>query len=266
MTTPRSSTAGGATTNATASRKAIPHRIQNGPSTTNSKGIDGDDDETMAAKYHHPYTPYDVQMQFMKTVYDVCEQGDGQVGILESPTGTGKSLSLLCAALTWLRRHKRSQYEASLTGAETKAALADEPDWVVEQMLRQRRAELAGRWERREARLAAARRRERAAERGAAATSSGGGRGPKRRRVEEGGRTKTARRDENDEDAEFLLDDETTTTSSSSGGARDDNDRLSWFSAETRAMMEKAGLVAGAKGSGEDDEDEDGFQDDIKVS
>ena len=38
--------------------------------------------------FHHPYTPYDVQEQFMRTVYDVLEAGDGQVGILESPTGT----------------------------------------------------------------------------------------------------------------------------------------------------------------------------------
>ncbi len=38
--------------------------------------------------FHHPYKPYDVQLQFMRTVYDVLERGDGQVGILESPTGT----------------------------------------------------------------------------------------------------------------------------------------------------------------------------------
>ena len=38
--------------------------------------------------FHHPYLPYDVQEQFMKTVYDVLEIGDGQIGILESPTGT----------------------------------------------------------------------------------------------------------------------------------------------------------------------------------
>lgn len=38
--------------------------------------------------FHHPYTPYDVQEQFMKTAYQVLETGGGQVGILESPTGT----------------------------------------------------------------------------------------------------------------------------------------------------------------------------------
>lgn len=38
--------------------------------------------------FHHPYPPYDVQLQFMRKAYDVLERGDGQVGILESPTGT----------------------------------------------------------------------------------------------------------------------------------------------------------------------------------
>lgn len=38
--------------------------------------------------FHHPYQPYDVQLQFMRTVYDVLEKGNSQVGILESPTGT----------------------------------------------------------------------------------------------------------------------------------------------------------------------------------
>lgn len=41
--------------------------------------------------FHHPYTPYDVQMQFMRAAYDVLSRGDGQVGILESPTGTVRS-------------------------------------------------------------------------------------------------------------------------------------------------------------------------------
>lgn len=38
--------------------------------------------------FHHPFTPYDVQLQFMRGVYDVLARGGGQVGIFESPTGT----------------------------------------------------------------------------------------------------------------------------------------------------------------------------------
>jgi chromosome transmission fidelity protein 1 len=48
--------------------------------------------------FHHPYTPYDVQEQFMKTVYDVLESGKGQVGILESPTGTVSDFDIFCFA------------------------------------------------------------------------------------------------------------------------------------------------------------------------
>ena len=44
--------------------------------------------ELSSLDFHHPYTPYDVQNQFMQTVYRVLETGNGQVGILESPTGT----------------------------------------------------------------------------------------------------------------------------------------------------------------------------------
>jgi hypothetical protein len=40
------------------------------------------------ANFHHPYQPYDIQLEFMRTVYDVLQKGNGQVGILESPTGT----------------------------------------------------------------------------------------------------------------------------------------------------------------------------------
>lgn len=43
---------------------------------------------TKRRDFNHPYTPYDIQETFMNTVYDVLERGDGNVGILESPTGT----------------------------------------------------------------------------------------------------------------------------------------------------------------------------------
>lgn len=235
---------------------------QSGESSTNT-----DVDAAAAAHFHHPYTPYDVQMQFMRAVYDTCARGDGQVAILESPTGTGKSLSLICAALTWLRRHKRSLYEAESAGAlHGKEDLADEPDWVIEQMLRQRRAQLGARWERREARLAATRRRERVAERAAGTVGHGKGRPAKRRRDDdadsgrnEAGRSR-AQRAEAEEEDEFLLDD--GGADAANGGGGDSSDRLSWFSQETRTMMEKAGLIAGAAPV---DEEEDGFQDDIKV-
>lgn len=46
-----------------------------------------DDDEPLLDKdFHHPYTPYDVQKQFMSAVYQCLVER--KVGILESPTGT----------------------------------------------------------------------------------------------------------------------------------------------------------------------------------
>ncbi|KAL2156997.1 hypothetical protein VTH06DRAFT_8625, partial [Thermothelomyces fergusii] len=133
--------------------------------------------------FHHPYTPYDVQLEFMRTVYDVLEKGDGQIGILESPTGTGKSLSLICAALTWLRAHKRRRYEASVDAVA--ASMRGEPAWMVEAALRRTRDGLARDWADRERALERARAREREAERAGEEAAVGGRR--KRVKVAGGG-------------------------------------------------------------------------------
>ncbi|NXK98749.1 DDX11 helicase, partial [Formicarius rufipectus] len=111
-----------------------------------------------------PYTPYGIQEQFMEALYGALEAG--RVGIFESPTGTvrqrgrgcaergaggaahlagiprqGKSLSLICGALSWLRdvEEKKQREEARLLeglspaqpGAEGGADTAGEPDWVT---------------------------------------------------------------------------------------------------------------------------------------
>lgn len=48
-----------------------------------------------------PYDPYPQQHDLMQSIYDtICQ---GRSGCFESPTGTGKSLSILCAALHWQR-------------------------------------------------------------------------------------------------------------------------------------------------------------------
>ena len=36
--------------------------------------------------FHHPFEPYDIQVEFMNALYDCIEHK--QVGIFESPTGT----------------------------------------------------------------------------------------------------------------------------------------------------------------------------------
>ncbi|XP_038055247.1 ATP-dependent DNA helicase DDX11-like [Patiria miniata] len=93
-----------------------------------------------------PFTPYPIQEDFMKGLYSTIEEG--KIGIFESPTGTGKSLSLICGALKWLNDHQdkqRLEVEAILKGeTETtgnsssgksdapKPSSSTEPDWVLE--------------------------------------------------------------------------------------------------------------------------------------
>lgn len=81
--------------------------------------------------FHHPYQPYEIQYKFMTALYECIEQG--QIGIFESPTGTGKSLSLICGSLTWLRDHQRQVFEEQV-GVEA----GDEPDWIIEHARREK--------------------------------------------------------------------------------------------------------------------------------
>lgn len=201
--------------------------------------------ERVDLDYHHPYTPYDVQLEFMKTAYNVLEHGKGQIGILESPTGTGKSLSLICASMTWLRNFKRKEFGSSLQ-IDPKAT-ENEPDWIIEQMLRRKRNELVARWEEREARLEKIRQREKRMEE----------RGSKRRRLDEP--SLGFKRKEEDEEAEFLLDDWEEDNGAKSSR---NQDPLAGFSKETRALLQGVGM-----GTAEAKRDEDETPDnEIKVS
>ncbi|KAJ1550817.1 Regulator of telomere elongation helicase 1, partial [Nowakowskiella sp. JEL0078] len=46
-----------------------------------------------------PYVAYEPQLKFMETV--IASLQDSQNSMVESPTGTGKTLCLLCAVLAW---------------------------------------------------------------------------------------------------------------------------------------------------------------------
>ncbi|KAJ2448559.1 ATP-dependent DNA helicase chl1 [Coemansia sp. RSA 2336] len=70
-------------------------------------------------------TPYAIQIEFMQRLFETLERGD--FGIFESPTGTGKSLSIICGALTWLTRH----LSRPTTSASKKPSTGDKPDWVL---------------------------------------------------------------------------------------------------------------------------------------
>lgn len=65
-----------------------------------------------AETYGFPHPPYPTQIELMAQVYTTLEQGG--VGVIESPTGTGKTLSLLCPALTWMKRREQALLAESL--------------------------------------------------------------------------------------------------------------------------------------------------------
>ncbi|KAI1004338.1 ATP-dependent DNA helicase [Podosphaera aphanis] len=193
--------------------------------------------------FHHPYEPYDIQETFMETVYQVLE-GQG-VGILESPTGTGKSLSLICGSITWLRDHKGRMFEEALDEDEEST---DEPAWILEQAkARKKRAWLRQR-EDVEARLAAIRAKENQREK-----DSRGERAAKKRRalVEDA--------DDKDEE-QFILDDY---ESDHGQGGKETSTGL--FSAETLALLEQIGMGPGTKKDEENDHDDDEIEDQTKI-
>jgi len=100
---------------------------------------------------HFPFEPYDVQKDYMAKVIDCLQNvsgcyelcllcayqpilsnsytfnllSQGKHGMLESPTGTGKTLSLLCASLAWLTM-KKAQLQATSHGVYAR----DDGDFV----------------------------------------------------------------------------------------------------------------------------------------
>ncbi|KAF9911357.1 ATP-dependent DNA helicase chl1 [Linnemannia zychae] len=73
----------------------------------------------------------------MQQLFECIDQR--KVGIFESPTGTGKSLSMICGAVSWLMEHNRAEQERVLEDQTTKElggmsprnnSSDDTPDWV----------------------------------------------------------------------------------------------------------------------------------------
>ncbi|CUA77223.1 chromosome transmission fidelity protein 1 [Rhizoctonia solani] len=105
-----------------------------------------------------PFQPYGIQLELMKNLYAALE--DRKVAVLESPTGTGKSLSLLCGAMTWLRDNKQRAIRGELENLKLSIRNDNEPEWVSRQILEKHKRELEQMEADLEERLQAARRRE----------------------------------------------------------------------------------------------------------
>lgn len=52
-------------------------------------------------RVHFPFEPYDTQREYVQSVVQALNRREN--ALLESPTGTGKTLSLLCSTLAWLQ-------------------------------------------------------------------------------------------------------------------------------------------------------------------
>ncbi|XP_032675567.1 ATP-dependent DNA helicase DDX11 isoform X5 [Odontomachus brunneus] len=72
-------------------------------------------------EFPFPFPAYEIQKQFMRELYN-CLEG-GKLGLFESPTGTGKSLSVICGALKWLvdnQKHKKQELTSAIAEIDNK--------------------------------------------------------------------------------------------------------------------------------------------------
>lgn len=70
----------------------------------------------MEREFNFPVEPYPVQIEFMRNLSDCLS--NCKVGIFESPTGTGKSLSMICSSFKWLRENA-NQSDPNFTGSQS---------------------------------------------------------------------------------------------------------------------------------------------------
>ena len=85
-----------------------------------------------------PYaTPYPIQQDFMEAMHAAL--AGGKVGVFESPTGTGKTLSMLCSSVQWLvdetARFKAAKAAGVEDGRGARAAVSPggsdgDPSWM----------------------------------------------------------------------------------------------------------------------------------------
>ena len=192
--------------------------------------------------FHHPFQPYDIQQQFMQAVYDCIE--NGKVGIFESPTGTGKSLSLICGSLTWLREHKRKKFDEAMQDIEVDD---DEPEWMAEHARESKRKEILHMRAEFEERLAKVREKERKLR-----EKQISGEPFRKKRKQDG----PGEEREVDVEDQFALDDY-----NSDDEATPRQSGQSQYSAETTKLLEKLGMIPPAK----DDRTTDDIEEEMKI-
>jgi len=100
-----------------------------------------------------PFPPYPIQTSLIRAVSRTLDLG--HVGIFESPTGTGKSLSLICSTVPWLIQHALittshhpSSSHSSSPGpvdkhlsAGSSGSKREVPSWIIDHELQSRKRE-----------------------------------------------------------------------------------------------------------------------------
>lgn len=92
-------------------------------------------DTATTARKLFPYQPYPIQVEFTEKCTSMLVKGRSEheegatVGIYESPTGTGKTTSLLCSTLAWLLTNEKKIVNISSDSSE--------PEWIKRARLEQ---------------------------------------------------------------------------------------------------------------------------------
>ncbi|KAK7100778.1 hypothetical protein V1264_023663 [Littorina saxatilis] len=71
--------------------------------------------DVKGVRINFPFNPYPCQVTYMEKVLQCLQQEEN--GVLESPTGTGKTFCLLCSTLAWLEGRKAQAEFSRQAGA-----------------------------------------------------------------------------------------------------------------------------------------------------
>ncbi|KAF8488344.1 helicase C-terminal domain-containing protein [Gautieria morchelliformis] len=182
----------------------------------------------MPSSFPFPYDPpYPIQTALMRHVYAAIEAREVKVAVVESPTGTGKTLSLLSSTLAWLADDKERRIRGELDGLTEEMEGGGDPPWVLAQSLERHRRTLAAAEDELEARLRDVRRKEDAKR----------GEGRIRKKQKTSHQPDLAENAENSDDDSFLPDDSATPDlNGDSAYTGDDDDGIS---PALRTLMKK---------------------------